>query len=489
MPTPTKYVAVIGLAVGMFLAGYMANRRTTHSASPPSARRVLYYTCPMHPQYKSDRPGDAPCCGMRLEPVYADGTSGKPETGPPGAVRIGASRQQLIGVSTELVRRGPASHTVRVLGRVAADEARLYRIIAATDGWIRELGPNTAGSSVKKDQVLATYYTTNLLASAQTFVYALTTNDQTQPGYLGAQRGPTVLSLQIAIDSLRSLGMSELQIEELRKTRQATSEINIYSPISGFVLARNISPAQRFDKGAEMYRIADLSRVWVLADVFENDARLAQLVTSATVRYRGQSIPARLANASSVFDAATRTLKIRLEVDNPGATLRPDMFVDTEFQVSLSSALTVPVDAVLDSGLRKTVFVDRGNGYFEPRRVETGARLGDRLMITSGLAPGERIVVSGNFLIDSESRFRMAAGGSQPAATAAGPAKDPVCGMDVDPAKPGAKKAAYEGKTYYFCSDTCKREFEKNPAKFAPGQPGQDRERTAGDMHGERGPA
>jgi YHS domain-containing protein len=163
------------------------------------------------------------------------------------------------------------------------------------------------------------------------------------------------------------------------------------------------------------------------------------------------------------FDPNSRTLKVRLELDNPGYTLRPDMFVDVEFPVTLPAALTVPADAVLDSGLRKMVFVDRGNGYFEPRKVETGWRFGDRIEITKGLMPGERIVVSGTFLIDSESRMKAAAAGIYGESS-----NDPVCGMYVDEgkAKASGKTGSYSKKTYYFCSDDCKQKFDKNPGLY-----------------------
>jgi multidrug efflux pump subunit AcrA (membrane-fusion protein)/YHS domain-containing protein len=163
------------------------------------------------------------------------------------------------------------------------------------------------------------------------------------------------------------------------------------------------------------------------------------------------------------FDPETRTLKTRFELDNPGNVLRPDMYVDVEIQAEMPEAVTVPADAIVDSGLRKIVFVDRGNGHFEPRRVETGWRVGDRVQVSKGLMAGERIVISGTFLIDSESRMKTAAMGMLGA-----PATDVVCGMDVDPKKAtsAGRTAVHEGETYYFCSDECKQKFAKEPAKY-----------------------
>ena len=163
------------------------------------------------------------------------------------------------------------------------------------------------------------------------------------------------------------------------------------------------------------------------------------------------------------FDKVTQTLKVRLEADNPGYSLRPDMFVDVEFPVDLPATVHVPVDAVLDSGLKKTVFVDRGDGYFEPRKVETGWRFGDRVEITQGLEAGERIVISGNFLVDSESRMRLAAAGMYGEVT-----KDPVCGHNLDEskAKAAGHQSQYNHKTYYFCSEECQHQFEKHPERY-----------------------
>jgi RND family efflux transporter MFP subunit len=184
--------------------------------------------------------------------------------------------------------------------------------------------------------------------------------------------------------------------------------IQIVAPADGLVLARNIWPGQRFERGAEWYRIADLRHAWILADVFEQEAPHLRPGTPATVSLPGQStgIGARVASVLPQFDGTTRTLKVRLEADNPHYVLRPDMFVDVDLKITVPSSITVPADAVLDSGVATTVFVERGNGTFEQRAVETGWRLGDRVEIVKGLEHGERIVTAGTFLLDSESRMR-----------------------------------------------------------------------------------
>ncbi len=475
MTTPARIFSAVCAAVGLFVAGYMANRHQGPAASSRSARKVVYYACPMHPQYRSDRPGNAPCCGMPLEPVYAgDQVAADDTANPPGIIRISAARQQLIGVRTQEVQLAPVSHRLRTPGRVAVDEGRAFRLIAAGDGWIRELRRNPAGTLVKKDQVLASFYTPNLLVAQQTLLFAPTSGPQVR----GAG---TAFNTQVAVDTLRSMGMNDIQIEEVQRTHQSASEVNIYSPVTGVVLARNISPGQRFDKGSELYRIADLGHVWVMADIFEKDRDFIRPGTLATIQYQAKEYDARLSNDLPQFDPQTRTLKTRFELDNPGNVLRPDMFVDVEIRAKMDAALTVVSDAIIDSGLRKTVFVDRGNGIFEPRQVETGWRLGDRVQILSGLEPGERVVVSGSFLIDSESRMKLASLNAGPVATITAIEKDPVCGMDVDPKAPNALASAHGGTIYHFCSSQCKRDFDANPAKYVT--------RHSLARNSERGPA
>ena len=260
--------------------------------------------------------------------------------------------------------------------------------------------------------------------------------------------------------------MSEQQMKELARTLQITDRVFILAPVTGFIIARNVSPGQRFDKGTEWYRIADLSRVWVLADLFRNEAEYVRPGTKVrmTILETRKTLNAVVSTVLPQFDANTRTLKVRLEADNPGYILRPDMFVDIELPIQLPPAITVPADAILDSGVKKTVFVDRGNGFFEPREVEAGWRMGNRVEIIKGLEPGEQIVVSGNFLIDSESKLEMAALGM-----VATMSKDPVCGLEVAirKADKAGLKTSHGGKTYYFHSDECKQKFQKDPGRYA----------------------
>ena len=218
-------------------------------------------------------------------------------------------------------------------------------------------------------------------------------------------------------DALRSMGVSNSQLREMGNRRELVPDIRVESPVDGVVLKRNVSPGLRFDRGFEFYRIADLNHLWILADVYRHQLPFIRRGASARIATaEGSSVlPATVGQSEPIFDEATLTLKVRLEAANPRLALKPGMFVDVEFPVDLPSALVVPADAIVDSGLRKTVFVDRGNGSFEPRVVETGWRAGDDVEVKKGLMPGERIVISGTFFVDSESRMKAPTrGASEP---------------------------------------------------------------------------
>ena len=227
-------------------------------------------------------------------------------------------------------------------------------------------------------------------------------------------------------NALRNLGMTEHQLDTIRSTKQGTSDrIEIRAPEAGFILIRNYTLGERFQRGTELCRIADLSVVWVVADIFENESQYFQPGVQVNVSHPTlhKTFQGRVSEVLPQFDPATRTMKIRIEIENPDYALRPDMFVDVELPITMPPTLAVQSDAVLDTGLKKTVFVDKGNGFFEPRPVAVGRRLGNRVEITEGLVPGERIVSSGNFLIDSESRMKLAAAGMQMAAQNPQPAQ------------------------------------------------------------------
>jgi membrane fusion protein, copper/silver efflux system len=460
----------VAVAVFAFSAGARWTSRPAVAGNPSGASKtILRYTCPMHPAYSSDHPGDCPSCGMRLEPVYADGAHTAPGGGATaaGAVQVNSERQQTIGVRLGVVERVSGTRTLRTTGRVAPDENAVYPVVAGAEGWVREVRGATSGSLVKKDEVLLSLYAPEFLVAQQSY-YAgldtlrLVTTEQTQTN----DRTRVVEGVERFANSLRNLGVSETQLAEMRTRRELSQYIRLVSPVDGFVLQRNASVGLRFDRGFEFYRVADLRHVWILADVYETQAPFIRAGSTARVTSQDQNrqLQATVSRTEPTFDEATRTLKVRLELPNPGLTLKPGMFVDVRFDIDVPPSLAVPADAIVDSGLRKTVFVDRGNGFFEPRQVETGWRIADQVEIAKGLMAGERIVIAGTFLVDSESRMKAASQGILGAA-----AVDPVCGMEVDGKRAAAagRKSEHDGRAYYFCSEDCKKTFDAAPGKYA----------------------
>lgn len=490
MNKPTAVGSLLVIALGAFIAGRFSGG--SRQQNLPSAKRVLYYVDPMHPAYKSDKPGTAPDCGMALEPVYeGDDATAKLQL-PAGAVSIVPEKQQLIGVRTEVVEKNSGSRLVRTTGRVAPDDNRVYRMMAGTDGWIQSLQDSPAGTVVKKDQVLATFYSREFRNAEQAFLGSLASQDRVRgvrdsddPNRVGDS------SIRINEEQLKTLGMGEPQIRELRKTRQVTGDITLVSPVDGIVLSRSISPLQLFEKGTEFYRIADLSKVWIIADVFSDEASALRPGSKATVLIRelSKTVTATVTDTPPSFDPASRTLKLRLESDNPGLLLRPDMFVDVEFRAPAPAGISIPAGAVLDSGMQKIVYLETSDGVFEPRPVELGSSFGNRVTVKRGLAEGDRVVTAGNFLIDSESRMKPAVlrtvNEKRDATTAAAAVAhngamthDPVCGMSLDREKALADghTETYRGETFVFCSDKCHKKFLQDPAKYA-----EDRLRSAAD--------
>jgi Cu(I)/Ag(I) efflux system membrane fusion protein len=463
----------ISLAAGSFAGGTWWAHRS--GAAHASAHAATVYSCPMHPDYHSDRPGNCPICGMPLTSDRAGAARGGDAAAralPPGAVQVSPERQQAIGVRLGVVSRLTGTRLLRTTGRVAPDENRTYPIVAAVSGWIRNVESVTTGDAVKRDQVLASFVAPEVeFRSAQQSYYTgveafyrmAVTQPQPQGQSHASVRGEAIDRMA---DALRHMGVSNSQLREMGTRRELVHDIRVESPVDGVVLKRSVSPGLRFDRGFEFYRIADLNRVWILADVYRHQLPFIRRGASARITTVGESraVSATVSPSEPTFDEATLTLKVRLEASNPQRALKPGMFVDVEFPVDVPPALVVPADAIVDSGLRKTVFVDSGHGYFEPRLIETGSRFGDDVEVTNGLVPGERIVISGTFFIDSESRMK-APTRRAPAA----PVLDPVCGMHVDSREAGnaGRTAAHGGHVFFFCSDTCKQQFAANPSRHA----------------------
>jgi Cu(I)/Ag(I) efflux system membrane fusion protein len=409
--------AVAAIAVSFGLGRYYFHSQTDSKTQ----RHVVYYVDPMHPAYTSDKPGIAPDCGMQLVPVYSDEIGYKPLSStaaqlPAGAVSVDVVTQRLLGIRTAPAEKAGAIRSVRVVGRAVPEDTRVYSVNSGVDGFIRETFEDSVGTQVKKDQKLATYFAPDFLAAASGFLAAT----ERVPGYVGkdgARFSPEfpgaiakegVRSIQGYTDRLRNLGMSDEQIKRVAVSRELPESIDVVAPADGFILARNVSPGQHFDHMMEFYRIADLSRVWVVAEVSEQDAASLRPGGIAKVTWggEGRQLPAHLTDSLPQSESGGGTVKLRLEVENPKFVLRPNMLVSVEFPVHLPPAVTVPLDALVDSGENARVYVEHGEGVFEPRKVEAGWRTGDRVEILHGVQPGERVVVAATFLVDSESRLK-----------------------------------------------------------------------------------
>jgi RND family efflux transporter MFP subunit len=448
---------LILLTAGLvFVFGFGYGRWYSTRPAPKTGPEILYYVDPMHHWYKSDKPGVAPDCGMKLEPVYADGPTGGPgdaairpvsgghEPEPAGSIRISGEKQQLIGMRYGTPEWSSAGQAVRYAGRVAADETRVTRVHAKVDGWIEHVSVDFTGQLISRGQPLLTLYSPELLASQQELLLAMKAKDMMQHSSMAESAGNSASLVEAARRRLELWDLSRSQISEIERTGTPIKSITLFSPASGYVSARNAFPSQRVTPETELYAITDLSQVWVMADVFEADAPQIRLGQTATVMLPGtnSTLAAKVAYLQPQIDPATRTLKVRLDLANPGLRLKPDMFVDVLMQIGGGRRLTVPAEAVLDSGITKTVFLDRGDGYFEPRQVETGQRIGDRVEIVHGLGASERIVISAAFLLNSESQMKSAIGAmSMPGMSHATPAPGRQAPQDKGgmPGMPGMK--------------------------------------------------
>ncbi len=412
--------------------------------------RVLYYVDPMHPAYRSGKPGKAPDCGMDLEPVYAGGGPAAAPAAIPGSIRLTADQEQAGRLETEAPQTWGGTRRVFTAGRVAADEALTYGVSAGVDGWVRRVFSDRTGSRVKRGAHLSAFYSKDISAPQQAYVYALESYERLKrfPSPPAGQVGLAAQQLATARDDLGFVGMGEAQIEELGRRRAEFADVTLTAPADGQILERHVAVGQRFLRGALLYRIANLDRVWVLADINPGDGVLDGRLRAARILMEGlPPMPAEVPADPLQFDEQGRTGRVRLVVNNPRGILVPGMIVNVELEIPVRSTLTVHADAVIDSGIAKRVFVARGDGRYELREVETGRQEGDRVEIRSGLDPGERVVTAGAFLLDSESRLKNPVGQTA----------DPECGMQVDPST--ARRLSWKDATYYFCSETCERKF------------------------------
>jgi len=411
-------LAVILLALAAAGGGYWLGTQTQHGGSSAAApatsaaapvRKPLYYRNPMgladtSPVPKKDE------MGMDYIPVYADADEAPASSNNAATLKISTEKIQKLGV------RG-----LRAAGRVEADERRIAVVAPKFEGYVERLHVNATGQFVAKGQVLFEAYSPELLAAQREVVLAAQGAQAMQQAGSDAQRGLQQLA-ESGLARLRNWDLSPAQVAALQQTGQVQRTLSFASPVSGIVTEKKAQQGMRFMAGETLYQITDLSSVWVIAEVFEQDLALVKPGAAATVSldaYPGRRFTGRIGYIYPTLKAENRTVPVRVELANPGGLLKPAMFAQVELAVgSAAPVLAVPESAVLDTGLRKLVLVQLKEGRFEPREVELGAHAQDYVEVRKGLRAGEQVVTSANFLIDAESNLKAAVQGMAPASAA-----------------------------------------------------------------------
>jgi membrane fusion protein, copper/silver efflux system len=349
--------------------------------------------------------------GLTMESIQKEG---KVQEIAPGAVRISPERQQLIGVRFGTVEKRMLQKVIRTVGRIDYDEKRVGIVAPKIGGWIEKLYVDFTGRFVRKGEPLLTIYSPELVATQEEYLLALKAqrNWSASP-FDDVSEGGTLL-VESARRRLKLWDISDAQIAALENSREPQKTLTLFSPFTGHVLEKMVNRGQFVDAGMALFKIADLSVVWLIADVYEYELPAIRLGQPAVIRmaaYSGETFTGKAIYIYPYLDPQTRTAKVRYEFANPHGKLKPEMFADVEISVNLGEKLAVPEGAVIDTGVRQVVLVDRGSGYFEPREVRLGAKAGDVVEVLGGLLAGERVVTSANFLIDSESKLKEAVGG------------------------------------------------------------------------------
>jgi Cu(I)/Ag(I) efflux system membrane fusion protein len=331
-------------------------------------------------------------------------------------VTISPERLQTIGVKFDLVKPQALAKAIRTSGRVEIDERRLAHVNIKLEGWIDTLLVNSTGERVRKGQILFTVYSPELVATQEEYLLALKSGRT-----LGGSEFPEVAEgakslLDVTRRRLGLWDITEDHIQDLERTGKVLKTLPIHSPITGTVIKKVAVAGIHVNPGDELYTIADLSRIWIIADIYEYELPFIKAGQAATVTlsYDPRTVlTARVGFIYPTLDPQTRTAKVRFELDNPGERLKPDMYANVELAIPLGTRLAIPRDAVLESGERHVIFIHHGGGKLEWRNVKLGAQAGDWVEVVEGLKEGDHIVTSANFLIDSESQLKAAVGGMQ----------------------------------------------------------------------------
>ncbi len=407
--------AAIALAVGYWIGGQRTEDRgqKTEKAAHEAPRKILYYRHPMglpdtSPVMKQDS------MGMDYIAVYEGGDD---VSSPSSAnqIRISVEKVQKLGVRTEAATLRVLTQTVRAVGRIEPDERRVYTIAPKFEGWVEQLYVNATGDAVKAGQPLFEVYSPDLVSAQREYLIAAQGVAAMQDAVPEAQSGMQEL-VQASLQRLKNWDITEKDLRQLSVTGEAKRTMTYRSPVPGIVLEKAALKGMRFMPGEMMYKIADLSTVWIIADVFEQDIGLVKAGQAALVRidaFPGREFKTRVAYIYPTLNVATRTIPVRLEIANGGGLLRPGMYAQVELSATgnRKQVVTVPDSAVIHSGRREIILVELGEGRYEAREVKLGRHADDYIEVKEGVQEGEKVVVSANFLIDAESDLKAVISG------------------------------------------------------------------------------
>lgn len=377
-------------------------------------RKVLYWYDPMHPAYKSDKPGTAPDCGMTLVPKYAEDESMAKM--PMGTVTLPPEKQVLAGIRTAVVERKSLVRDIRSTAQITADETKIAHVHVKVAGYINQVYVDFVGQLVTKGQPLFTLYSPDLVSAEEEYLIAKRGSVSLASAPFQEVSDGAQSLLQSSRQRLKLWDISDDQITELDKTGKVSKDLTFYSPITGFVTDRKVFPQTSVTPDTELYTVSDLSTVWANVDIYEYEVpfvRVGQQVSITMSYYPGKTYTGKISYVYPTVDPQTRTVKVRVQLPNLRFDLKPQMFADAQLRVDYGTKVLIPQEAVLDSGLEQQVFVVHSGGMFEPRKVTLGPVIDGNVAVLTGLKAGETIVVSGNFLVDSESRLKSAMSGMQ----------------------------------------------------------------------------